>query len=100
MCVGEKVVPCCAATLRLITQAVAQPRALAYRGPVAQSANQQSGFRIVVAGGGFAGGTLALALAQLAPQTCRVTLVDAAPPTSHRSQMAGGLPFRRPRKIC
>lgn len=41
--------------------------------------NTNSGFRIVVAGGGFAGGTLALALAERAPKTCRVTLVDAAP---------------------
>ena len=88
---GEKVVPCRAATLRLVTQAVAQPHALAYRGPVAQSANQQSGFRIVVAGGGFAGGTLALALAQLAPKTCRVTLVDAAPPDVAREPDGRGL---------
>jgi len=50
-----------------------------------------SGFRIVVAGGGFAGGTLALALAKLAPKTCRVTLVDAAPPNAPRGRDGRGL---------
>ena len=36
-------------------------------------------YDVIVAGGGFAGGTLALALAKLAPQGFRVALVDAAP---------------------
>lgn len=53
--------------------------------------NSRSGFRIVVAGGGFAGGTLALALAELAPKTCGVTLVDAAPPSAPRGRDGRGL---------
>ncbi len=53
--------------------------------------NPRSGFRIVVAGGGFAGGTLALALAKLAPKTCGVTLVDAAPQSAPRARDGRGL---------
>lgn len=51
----------------------------------------QSGFHIVIAGGGFAGGTLALALATRAPKTCRVTLVDAAPLDAARDPDGRGL---------
>jgi 2-octaprenyl-6-methoxyphenol hydroxylase len=36
-------------------------------------------YDVVICGGGFAGGTLALALAKLAPKEFRVALVDAAP---------------------
>ncbi|MHA1134082.1 MAG: FAD-dependent monooxygenase [Alphaproteobacteria bacterium] len=36
-------------------------------------------YGVVIAGGGFAGGTLALALARLTPKPFRVALVDAAP---------------------
>ncbi|MDJ0511890.1 MAG: FAD-dependent monooxygenase [Methyloceanibacter sp.] len=56
-----------------------------------QSSEEESGCRIVVAGGGFAGGTLALALARLAPKTCRVTLVDAAPSDAERDPDGRGL---------
>jgi len=41
--------------------------------------NDPGRFDVIVAGGGFAGGTLALALAKLAPKGFRVALVDAAP---------------------
>lgn len=58
---------------------------------MSQNADQEGGFRIVVAGGGFAGGTLALALARLAPKTCRVTLVDAAAPDAPRTPDGRGL---------
>jgi len=46
---------------------------------------------VVIAGGGFAGGTLALALAKLAPGAFRVALVDAASPVSDRERDARGL---------
>ncbi len=49
------------------------------------------GCRIVIAGGGFAGGTLALALATLAPKICHVTLVDAAPKNAAPRDEARGL---------
>ncbi|ODR95962.1 hypothetical protein AUC70_02720 [Methyloceanibacter stevinii] len=58
---------------------------------MSQSAKGQSGFRIVVAGGGFAGGVLAMALARLAPKTCHVTLVDAAAPDATRDPDGRGL---------
>ena len=53
--------------------------------------NHQNRFRIVIAGGGFAGGVLALALARLAPKTCEVTLVDAAAPDAARDPDGRGL---------
>lgn len=70
---------------------MARAPALPYRRRVSQSTNGQSGSRIVVAGGGFAGGVLALALARLAPKTCHVTLVDAAPPDAERPPDGRGL---------
>jgi len=50
-------------------------------------------YDVIVAGGGFAGGTLALALAKLAPKGFRVALVDAAPRDAgaHRPPDARGL---------
>lgn len=45
----------------------------------------------VIAGGGFAGGTLALALSRLAPKTFRVALVDAKPRTATAERDARGL---------
>ncbi|ODS01152.1 hypothetical protein AUC68_12315 [Methyloceanibacter methanicus] len=58
---------------------------------MSHNADQDGGFRIVIAGGGFAGGTLALALARFAPKTCRVTLVDAASPEAPRDPDGRGL---------
>lgn len=72
-------------------QDVAQASGLAYRRRVTQSAKGQSGSRIVIAGGGFAGGVLALALARLAPKTCEITLVDAAPPEPRQDPDGRGL---------
>jgi 2-octaprenyl-6-methoxyphenol hydroxylase len=45
----------------------------------------------VIAGGGFVGGVLALALGRLAPKICRVTLVDAVPPHAERAPDGRGL---------
>lgn len=42
-------------------------------------ADNTEAYDVIIAGGGFAGGTLALALAKLAPKSFRVALVDAAP---------------------
>lgn len=70
---------------------MARTSGVAYRKSVVQSSEQETGCRIVIAGGGFAGGTLALALARLAPKTCRVTLVDAAPPEAERDPDGRGL---------
>ncbi len=42
-------------------------------------ADNSEAYDVIIAGGGFAGGTLALALAKLAPKSFRVVLVDAAP---------------------
>lgn len=52
---------------------------------------EKDGTRVVIAGGGFAGGTLALALATLAPDIFRVTLVDAAPPAAVKRSDPRGL---------
>ncbi len=43
---------------------------------------QDRSYDVMIAGGGFVGRTLALALAKLAPQGFRVALVDAEPPDS------------------
>ena len=51
----------------------------------------ETAYSVVIAGGGFAGGTLALALAKLAPGAFRVALVDAAPPVSDRERDGRGL---------
>lgn len=51
---------------------------------LAPSGTESDGTQLVIAGGGFAGGTLALALATLAPQVFRVTLVDAASPAADK----------------
>jgi len=48
-------------------------------------------YGVIVAGGGFAGGTLALALAKLAPQGFRVALVDAAPQNPDSQKDVRGL---------
>ena len=72
-------------------QGVAWLPRLAYRGRVLPSERTQSSFRIVVAGGGFVGGALALALARLAPKICRVTLVDAVPRNAERAPDGRGL---------
>jgi 2-octaprenyl-6-methoxyphenol hydroxylase len=42
-------------------------------------ANKTEAYDVIIAGGGFAGGTLALALAKLTPKGFRVALIDAAP---------------------
>ena len=47
--------------------------------PTASNSGAQA-FDVAIAGGGFAGRSLALALAKLAPQGLRVALVDAEPP--------------------
>ncbi|HEU4476668.1 MAG TPA: FAD-dependent monooxygenase [Methyloceanibacter sp.] len=47
--------------------------------PTASNSGPQA-FDVAIAGGGFAGRTLALALTKLAPQGFRVALVDAEPP--------------------
>ncbi len=76
---------------------VAAPCALAYRRPMAtprkaKSASQElARYGIVIAGGGFVGGTLALALARLAPKGFRVALVDAAPRDAGARKDARGL---------
>jgi len=46
-------------------------------------------YGVVIVGGGFAGGTLALALAKLTPKPCRVALVDAAPRTPTKKDARG-----------
>ena len=48
-------------------------------------------YGVIVAGGGFAGGTLALTLARLAPESFRVALVDAAPQEVVKQKDARGL---------
>jgi 2-octaprenyl-6-methoxyphenol hydroxylase len=78
---------------------VARGADLAYTGVMAAALKSRTGgedsarYDVVVAGGGFAGGTLALALAKLAPKGFRVALVDAARrvPSSHRAPDARGL---------
>ena len=72
-------------------QGVAWLGCLAYRGRVLRSEESQSSARIVVAGAGFVGGALALALARLAPKVCRVTVVDAVPPSAERAADERGL---------
>ena len=72
-------------------QGVAWLPRLAYRRLVLASERTQSSSRIVVGGGGFVGGVLALALARLAPKICRVTLVDAVPPNAERAPDGRGL---------
>jgi 2-octaprenyl-6-methoxyphenol hydroxylase len=56
---------------------------------VAQEPNEESGspYDVVIAGGGFAGRTLALALVKLAPRGFRVGLVDTEMPRAETSQM-------------
>ena len=48
-------------------------------------------YGVIVAGGGFAGGTLALALAKFAPQGFRVALVDATPQNPDSQKDVRGL---------
>lgn len=48
-------------------------------------------YGIIIAGGGFAGGTLALALARHAPSGFRVALIDAGPQESEQQKDARGL---------
>ncbi len=52
---------------------------------------ERHGYHVVIAGGGFAGGTLALALTTLAPSAFRVTLVDAAPKGADKGRDPRGL---------
>jgi 2-octaprenyl-6-methoxyphenol hydroxylase len=52
---------------------------------------QADNYGTIVAGGGFAGGTLALALAKLAPDGFRVALVDTAPRPAKTKDDARGL---------
>lgn len=74
---------------------MAFPLALAYRTLMPKEPLPQAwtgdGYRVVIAGGGFAGGTLALALATLAPQNFRVTVVDAAPKDAAKKRDGRGL---------
>ncbi|MFA9388090.1 MAG: FAD-dependent oxidoreductase, partial [Methyloceanibacter sp.] len=42
-------------------------------------------YDVIIVGGGFVGGTLALTLAKQAPKGFRIALVDAAPPSSGKS---------------
>jgi 2-octaprenyl-6-methoxyphenol hydroxylase len=50
------------------------------RETVSRTARQDAaGYDVIIAGGGFVGGTIALALAKLAPQGFRIAVVDAAP---------------------
>jgi 2-octaprenyl-6-methoxyphenol hydroxylase len=72
-------------------QGVAWLPHLAYRRRVLPSEITESSSRIVIAGGGFVGGVLALALARLAPKICRVTVVDAVPPDAERAPDGRGL---------
>jgi 2-octaprenyl-6-methoxyphenol hydroxylase len=48
----------------------------------AMSGERRQSYDVVIAGGGFAGRTLALVLAKQAPQGFRIALVDAEPPTT------------------
>ncbi|MEZ5828060.1 MAG: FAD-dependent monooxygenase [Hyphomicrobiales bacterium] len=48
-------------------------------------------YEVIVAGGGFTGGALALALAKLGPKNLRVALVDAAPRNADQPKDARGL---------
>lgn len=60
----------------------------------AKSGNEGAArYDVIIAGGGFAGGTLALALAKLTPKDFRVALVDTAPRDTgaHRPPDARGL---------
>ena len=52
---------------------------------------EMDNYGVVIAGGGFVGGTLALALAKLAPKNFRVALIDAAPRTAPAKRDARGL---------
>ena len=61
--------------------------ALAYREAMAEAER----YDVAIAGGGFVGGTLALALAKLAPKPIRVALVDTAPPKVSAKRDARGL---------
>ncbi len=54
-------------------------RTLMPKEPLPRGWTEENGARVVIAGGGFAGGTLALALTTLAPRSFGVTVVDAAP---------------------
>ncbi|MEM7191507.1 MAG: FAD-dependent monooxygenase [Pseudomonadota bacterium] len=53
--------------------------------------NRDASTRIVIVGGGFAGGALALALARLAPRIFEVSLIDANPPDQIRARDGRGL---------
>jgi 2-octaprenyl-6-methoxyphenol hydroxylase len=71
---------------------VAPLAALAYRKAMTRTPKVQAdNYGIIVAGGGFAGGTLALALAKLAPSGFRVALVDTAPRQAETKDDARGL---------
>lgn len=48
-------------------------------------------YEVIIAGGGFTGGTLALALAKLGPKNLRVALVDSAPGNADQRKDARGL---------
>jgi 2-octaprenyl-6-methoxyphenol hydroxylase len=50
-----------------------------------QTASRTASHDVVIGGGGFVGGALALALAKLAPKGFRIALVDAAPPQTKAS---------------
>lgn len=71
---------------------VASAPPLAYREPMVRTQKMQTDrYGAIIAGGGFAGGTLALALARLAPKDFRVALVDAAPRPADAKKDARGL---------
>ena len=59
--------------------------------PLPRSWTEEEGSRVVIAGGGFAGGTLALCLATLAPQFFNVIVVDAAPKIGTQKRDGRGL---------
>ena len=70
---------------------VAPRSALAYRGSMAAARKPKTAspdaapYDVIIVGGGFVGGTLALTLAKQAPKGFRIALVDAAPPSSGKS---------------
>jgi 2-octaprenyl-6-methoxyphenol hydroxylase len=58
---------------------------------MARTRNADSRYGVIIGGGGFAGGTLALALAKLGPKGFHVALVDATPPSTDRQDDGRGL---------